>query len=172
MTTTHSDNGSSVAAAYRPLIRVRGLLSLPILPLGNVHTWLMHWDHTDQRTMPCVMNGCDYCRRFVTRRPMSYQAVAHLVHGGESARWVPSILEVPLSTGMELNDKRGLMIGLKRQRARGPILIGSFTTTSPYPTVDGFDIVPPLMRLWRLPGNAQLRLLNPEEWSMWNVLPD
>lgn len=157
---------------YRPLIRVRGQRGLPIIPIGPVHTWLMHWCEMDQRTIPCLMQECQPCRVFQNRRPLSYVAVLHLVPGDAGPKWSPAVLEIPLSTGLRLSELRNHTLGLKRERPRGPVLVGTFTTATPLPPLTTFDIVPTLLRLWRLPSSVQLRLLAHSDLQMWNVAYD
>jgi len=147
-------------------------MSLVVHPVGPVHTWLMHWCPEDTRTVPCVMVGCPHCARFTTRRPLSYLAVLHYRLTASEWLWGPSVLEVPLTTGMQLNELRGRGVALKRQRPRGPIIIGSFEPRGAPPDIKPFDIVGPLSRLWRLPPGSQLRLMDPAELSMWNVAHD
>jgi hypothetical protein len=163
------DPGALVIGTYRPLLRVRGSVSLPVCPCGPVHTWLMHWCVVDSRTVPCVLTGCPHCADFSQRRPLSYLAVQHYVVRDGHLLWLPAILEVPLSTGIELADMRGLKVGLKRMTPRGKVIIGTFSTPVDPPRIEPFNILPSLFRLWRLPTNTPLRLVDPPEWSMWAV---
>lgn len=161
-----------VPPAYRPLLRIRGKNRTQVVPLGPVHTWLMHWDPTDERTVPCVVGACQMCQRYVTKRPLSYCAIAHRIGTGLECRWSPAILEVPLTTGLELAKLTDRPLYLYRPRPKGPVEIivheGPFSLSD----VRCFDIVPSLMRLWRISPNAQLRLLSYEECPMWNVAQD
>jgi len=166
------DPGAPVIGTYRPLIRVKGSVSLPICPCGPVHTWLMHWCQVDRRTVPCIMSGCPHCADFQQRRPLSYMAVQHYVPRDIRLLWLPAILEVPFSTGIELAGMRGMKLGLKRMTPMGKVIIGAFSTTIEPPKIEPFNILPSLFRLWRMPTNAQLRLLEPPEWSMWAVAQD
>lgn len=157
---------------YRPLIRVRGSHSVPLVPLGPVFTWLVHWSAQDLRTMPCLMSGCTHCADFCSRRPMSYLAVAQYTHRSEGPAWTPAILEVPLTTGLELLDHSGRPVGLKRITPKGRVIIGTFQPSIPLPLFKAFDILPSLARMWRLEPGQQLRLLDPAQLSMWNVAGD
>lgn len=154
---------------YRPLIRVRGTVSVGIKVLGPVQTWLMHWIQGDARTQPCLLRDCEHCSNFVSRRPLAYLAVQHYLADSTGVRWGERILEVPLSTGFKLSERRGETLAMRRLRKNGPIEIGSFVAKSRPPTIPVFDIVPALLRLWRLPLNSPLRLLDASEWSMWSV---
>lgn len=167
-----SPRAGSTTFTYRPLVRVKGSHSIAIVPLGNVHTWLMHWFAMDKRTQPCVLDRCQGCKEYLPRRPLSYVAIAHLVVRDDGPAWSPGILEVPLSTGCEVNERRGQAVCLRRMRPRGPIQVGTFSTQIGQPTFGKFDIVPSLLRLWRLTPDLQLRLLDPSEWTMWAVAHD
>jgi hypothetical protein len=161
-----------VAPTYRPLVRIRDKRAVHVKVVGPVHSWFMHWDDVDQRTIPCILSECRGCATFASRRPLSYLPVAHHVTRPDGRVWVPSIMEVPLTAGLQLIELRGAFVALSRSRARGPINIVSFSTQDPPPAFGAFDIVPSLMRLWRLPPSAQLRMLPSDEASMWNVSND
>lgn len=173
MTSEYETTGNPVVTgSYRPLIRVRGNFAVNVIPVGNVHSWLMHWDTLDRRTMPCVMDQCQQCAKFQPRRPMSYLAVLHRVLRDTDLIWMPAILEVPLTTGIVLTSKKHIAVALRRARTNKRIEVSGFVPNTGPSTLKDFDIVPPLMRLWRLPSTAKLRLLDPTEWEMWNVTSD
>lgn len=172
MSSGNGSTGKRVLPTHRPLIRVRGLQSHPVIITGNIHSWMMHWDPLDRRTQPCLMNGCVHCSAFNQRRPLSYVACLTYVTRDDGPAWCPAILEVPLTTGYQLDECRRQPIGLKRLRPKGPITIGTFSTRVAPEHMDPFDIVPHLFRLWRLPATAQLRLLTQAEAEMWSVAGD
>lgn len=157
---------------YRPLVRIRGKQKVPIIARGPVHTWLMHWCGLDLRTQPCVMGRCELCQRFIARRPLSYVAIQHLALTSAQWAWAPAILEVPLSTGVQLAEHRNEPLTARRERPRGPIELEPLAVQKEPPACQPFDIVPALMRLWKMEPGRQLRLLDRDEWSMWNVAND
>lgn len=161
-----------VPPAYRPLVRIKGKNRVAIVPVGQVHTWMMHWCGEDRRTMPCVMGRCNECLRYVSKRPLSYCAIAHQIGTGKEERWSPGILEIPLQAGLMLQELIGRPLYLFRDRPRGPVEVivheGPFNS----PNVADFPIVPTLLMLWRLPPDTKLRLLSQSEVPMWNVAHD
>jgi hypothetical protein len=116
------------------------------------------------------MGECPHCTNFVSRRPLSYLAVAHLILSWHPCRAVGSILEIPLATGIELSKLHTGLVYLLRERAKGKIIVGNFQSPSLPPMPKSFDIVQPLMRLWRVPADRQMRLLDDASWTMWNVV--
>lgn len=166
------DAGALVIGTYRPLLRVKGTGSLPVCPCGPVHNYLMHWCQVDRRTVPCVLRGCPHCANFAHRRPMSYLAVQHFVARDAYSLWLPAILEVPLSAGVALAGMRGMKLGLKRMTPNGKVIIGTFATPIQPAAIEPFNILPSLFRLWRLPANTAIRLVDPAEWSVWAITND
>lgn len=168
-----SDKGLGVdacwASANSPLLRIKGLNSVPVSIVGPVLSFWMHWQPELSRTIPCVKVRCQSCVEFVPRRPLSYVAVLNEQQSAQGVRWYPRVLEVPLSAGIALSELRGRCLGLRRIKKFGPVQIGTYSPKQAPPPCRAWDIVPGLCRLWRIPGDTALSLVSSDQWQMLNV---
>jgi len=142
------------------LLRVKGQTPSIVFPVGLVHSYCMHWCPDIARTQPCIRGACPYCEDGLPQRPISYVAVFHWRLYGATWGWFRSLLEVPLSTGLRLTDLPSRVLSLRRRRVFGPIDVETVTSKPPPPVPEGWDILPQLLRLWRLPRTCQFTLVS------------
>jgi hypothetical protein len=141
------------------LLRVRPSNGLCVVLTGPLISWYMHWSPEARRTLPCRLLNCPLCALGAPRRALSYCSVLHYARSVTGSVWKPAVLEVPWSTGKVIAGMRGKRVMLRREAQCAQVQIGTFSVEDPVPTSTGFDIVPELARMWRLPVNTQLCLV-------------
>jgi hypothetical protein len=68
-------------------------------------------------------------------------------------------LELPWTTGVTLSQMPNKIVALRRDHKFGPVNIGTYLFDSGIPAPVHFEIMPLLMRLWRVPPAKQLALV-------------
>jgi hypothetical protein len=142
-----------------PLLRIRTARPSEVVIAGPTHAYYVHWDPEMNRTQPCLRAGCVYCQSGNFRRPISYCAVLHWRTHDCCRGWFRAVLEVPFRTGLQLADLQGRRLSLQRMRPFGPVRIAHYRGREQLPIVEAFDIVPQLLRLWRVGRSVQPTLV-------------
>lgn len=139
-----------------PLLRIRAGRQHTVT-LGCQHEdCYVHWVPEIARTMPCVLGSCVACVALSPRRAMTYAACLHWRMHGEKFSWCPALLEVPWTTGKMLLELPREPLALRRERPNGPVNVGKFLFDMSKPVFDGFDVLPVLFGMWRLPASTML----------------
>lgn len=141
------------------LVRVRAGRHVTAMVGGMVASYYVHWVVDQKRTQACVLGNCPHCRAFIPRRPMTYCEAMTFRLRGETFQWLPAILEVPWAAGVTLGQMGKKVVALKRERACGPVNIGTFLFDHGCPNQVHFELVPHLMRMWGIPPQTQLALV-------------
>jgi len=146
-----------------PLVRVRAGRAQCVCVTGRQISWFVHWSPADKRTLPCLQFNCPLCKNAIPRRPLSYFSVMHWRMVGGAFAWSKAVLELPLNAGFTVAQLIGRVIQLRRDRAFGPVLIGTYDSEPQAPAAEPFDVLPVLLGLWRLPVNSALALVGANE---------
>jgi len=142
------------------LLRIKGTRPFVVWIAGPAHSWWMHWCPIQLRTQPCITDNCGHCESNIPRRPMSYLPVFQWSMFNDHLGWYRAVLEVPLRTGLQLTDMQGRGVSLRRLRVCGPIEISPATCRCTPDYAEAWDIVPGLVKLWRLAWSQQLSLVS------------
>jgi hypothetical protein len=145
------------------LVRVKGKTPTIVVLSGlGTHVW-MHWDDWARRTQPCLSGACHSCDEGFPRRPLSYLPVYQQGEGHGGISWLRAVLEVPLRTGMRLQDLQGRAVSLRRRSTCGLIEFATLTLRTGPPSTAGWDILPQLQSLWRIPRSQLVSTVKPDE---------
>lgn len=146
------------------ITRVRSRHGQVFFVSGPPVSLVMHWNAELRRTMPCTRGKCRNCDEGCPRRPLSYIPVWERSLGANGSYWTRKVLEVPFRCGIDLMDRVGNAVALRRTKQCGPVDIGTPGRIELPADRGTFSVWGTLLAVWRLPSGTETTLAS-EEFS-------